>query len=199
MVDMSAPILESKLETFTRGQMVAMALFLGLATSLTIWIMGEITDPIELAAIAPLLGIYFFAPLAAIFLASWIKSFTTLQVYSDRVEVLNRFLVRRSRRIEASKIESVDFSQSLLGRSRYGTLTVRGSGLGAIVLLPIRKPEEAAEVIRGIADKSNAKSSAPMATVSSSATQSLAELIRMKEQGHLTEDEFSAAKKKLLG
>jgi hypothetical protein len=66
-------------------------------------------------------------------------------------------------------------------------------------LTPIRKPEEVAEVVRGIADKSSAKTSAPVVQVASSDTQSLSELIAMKEKGHLTEEEFTAAKKKLLG
>lgn len=196
---MSTLILETKLETVTRGQIVAIALFLAIAASMTIWVSGEIVNPDELSQVIPLLSIYFFVPIAVVLFISWIKTFTTLQVHSDRVEVINRFLVRNSRRIEASKIESVNFSQSLLGRSRYGTLTVRGSGLGAIVLTPIRKPEEVAEVVRGIADKSSSKTSAPVVQVASSDTQSLSELIAMKEKGHLTEEEFTAAKKKLLG
>ncbi len=196
---MSTLILETKLETVTRGQIVVIVFFLAIAASMTLWISGEIVNPDELSEVIPLLSIYFIVPIAAVLFTSWIKTFTTLQVHSDRVEVINRFLVRNSRRIEASKIESVNFSQSLLGRSRYGTLTVRGSGLGAIVLTPIRKPEEVAEVVRGIADKSSAKTSAPVVQVASSDTQSLSELIAMKEKGHLTEEEFTAAKKKLLG
>jgi hypothetical protein len=144
------------------------------------------------------LGLPFLLALGAIFFLSWIKTFTTVQIFEDRVEVLGRFLVKSSRRIEASKIESVDFTESLLGRQRYGGLTVRGSGVGAIVVSPIQLPEEIAEVIRGIADKSISKNGKSNSDYAAGDTQSLAELIKMKEKGHLTDAEFTAAKKKLL-
>ena len=113
---------------------------------------------------------------------------------------MGTFLVKSSRRIEASKIESVNFTESLLGRHRYGGLTIRGSGIGALFVSPIQAPEEVAEAIRGIADKSASKATTKSTSGSAGGdTQSLAELIRMKEQGHLTDTEFTAAKRKLLG
>lgn len=191
---MSALVREFKLETVTRGQLIWMAIFavVGLSWANTTW------------EIAPELGFVMFLigggiGIGVLLLASWAKTFTAVQVFEDRVEVVNRFLVKNSRRIEASKIESVDYSQSLLGRSRYGSLVVRGAGTQAITVIPVKDPEGAAEAIRGIADKSISKAAPQPQTSGLADTQSLAELIQMRESGHLTEEEFSAAKKKILG
>jgi uncharacterized membrane protein YdbT with pleckstrin-like domain len=195
---MSKLIREAKYETLTRGQIVFMSVPI-VFTLLLIPLIGEDFSEAEQALFVILGGfILLWAGLTVLF--SWMKSLTTIQVYEDRVEVLNRFLVKNSRRIEASKIESVDFSESLLGRSRYGVLIVRGAGAATITMTPIQLPEEIAEAIRGIADKSASKTTTKSTSDSGGGeTQSLADLIRMKEQGHLTATEFTAAKKKLLG
>lgn len=192
---MEKPLLEKKLETVTRGQVV----FTVVWVLISLVIVESIFGGFQNEGAGLLFSIYVVPFLIVMAIGSWAATFTTVQVFDDRVEVLNRFLVKSSRRIEASKVESVDFSQSLLGRSRYGRLTVRGAGTQAIVVRPVKEPEAVAEAIRGISDKSSSKSApvAPVAT--SSETQSLSELIQMKEQGHLTDDEFAAAKKKLLG
>jgi hypothetical protein len=198
---MSKLIREAKLETVTRGQIVMVSFlviffvsFIALMVVALGFDLGEVIGESFL-----ILGLPFLFLIGVAFFLSWIKTFTTVQIFEDRVEVLDKFLVKSSRRIEASKIESVDFTQSLLGRQRYGFLTVRGSGVGAIVVAPIQLPEEIAEVIRGIADKSISKNGKSNSDYAAGDTQSLAELIKMKEQGHLTDAEFTAAKKKLLG
>jgi hypothetical protein len=192
---MSKLILEKKLQTFTRGQIFWLAFFGFFAI-------------IFVALLAPagaqwygfvLVLIPTGVPAIVILCLSWLKTFTTARVFDDRFEIESTFLAKSASRIEASKIESVDFSESLLGRSRYGSLVVRGAGTRALQMTPIRDPEEIAEVIRGIADKSSSKQGKSTSDSGGGDTQSLAELIRMKEQGHLTAAEFSAAKKKLLG
>jgi hypothetical protein len=197
---MSKLIREAKLETVTRGQIVMVSFLVILFVSyIALFVVGLGSDLGEAIGVSfSVLGLPFLLALGAIFFLSWIKTFTTVQIFEDRVEVLGRFLVKSSRRIEASKIESVDFTESLLGRQRYGGLTVRGSGVGAIVVSPIQLPEEIAEVIRGIADKSISKNGKSNSDYAAGDTQSLAELIKMKEKGHLTDAEFTAAKKKLL-
>jgi hypothetical protein len=142
---------------------------------------------------------FFILPFVLVMaVVSWAKTFITVQVFEDRMEVTNRFLVNSTRRIEASKIESVDFSQSFLGRSRYGQLTVRGAGTQAITVQSLREPELVAEAIRGISDKSSTKITPSVAPSDASDLKSLNDLVRMKELGHLSDEEFSAAKKKLL-
>jgi len=192
---MSKLILEKKLETFTRGQMVWLAIF-GLFATIFVALLASAGAEWYYFVIVI---IYMGVPAAVILFISWLKTFTTARVFDDRFEIETTFLVKTGSRIEASKIESVDFSESLLGRSRYGSLVVRGAGTRALQMIPIRDPEEIAEVIRGIADKSSSKQGKSTSDGGSGDTQSLAELIKMKEQGHLTDTEFTAAKKKLLG
>lgn len=195
---MSKLILEKKLETFTRGQIVCLGIFFVIALIMMLWL-SSASDAAENFSLIALFGsIFFIAPASVIFLWSWLKTFTAVRVFDDRFEIENRFLVKSSSRIEASKIESVDFSESLLGRSRYGSLVVRGAGNMAHELIQIQDPEEIAEVVRGIADKSSSKKGKANTDYPAGDTQSLAELIRMKEQGNLTAAEFTAAKKKLL-
>ena len=192
---MSKLILEKKLETFTRGQIVWLAIFSSLGIIFTALLISAGAE----WYLSVLILIYMGVPVSMILLISWLKTFTTARVFDDRFEIESRFLVKSGSRIEASKIESVDFSESLLGRSRYGSLVVRGAGTRALQMIPIRDPEEIAEVVRGIADKSSSKNGKSNSDYAAGDTQSLAELIKMKEQGHLTAAEFTAAKKKLLG
>ena len=190
-------ILEEKLQTFTRGQIVLLVIapiagFASLAS------LGEIDfDDAFLWIVTSLFLTFSIMSLPGVFIWSGIKTFTSVKVFEDRVEVVNRFLVNNSRRIEGSKIESIDYSQSLLGRSSYGMVTIRGSGMAAVTLSPLRNPEIVAEAVRGISSKSAPKTE-PAVDRGPDAAGSLAELISMKEQGHLTEEEFVAAKKKLL-
>lgn len=191
-------ILEEKLQTFTRGQFVwlILALILGVASYSSL---PDIDfDDAFFWILASSVGAFSVVSIPGVFVVSWMKTFTSVRVFSDRVEVVNRFLVNNSRRIEGSKIESIDYSQSVLGRSAYGIVIIRGSGMAAVSLSPVRNPENVAEAVRGISSKSAPKSeeSAPQ---TSDATGSLSELVSMKEKGHLTEEEFAAAKKKILG
>lgn len=186
-------LLEKKLQTFTRGQIVLLlyVLIFHSGAFFLFWL----TDNLLFATLIIVGSVVF---VLGVFIYSRYKSFTSVRVFEDRVEVVNRFLVNSSRRIEGSKIESIDYSQSLLGRSAYGVATIRGSGMATISLSPIQDPEAVAEAIRTISSKSAPKPGAPGPAVSDTAG-SLAELISMKEQGHLTDEEFVAAKKKLLG
>jgi len=198
---MSKLLREAKLQIVTRGDLVWISLLVSIAVGLfgllPLVLGASLNERLEFALQFFLIAIIIFA--AVIVLTSWMRTHTKLHVFEDRVELLTKFLGKSSRRIEASKIESVDFAESLLGRHRYGAMTVRGSGVGAIVVSPIQLPEEVAEAIRGIANKSSSKQGKSTSDSGGGDTQSLAELIRMKEQGHLTAAEFTAAKKKLLG
>ncbi len=198
---MSKLLREAKLQIVTRGDLVWISLLVlivfGLFGLLTLGLGVSFNEAFELTMQVFLIPIVIFA--AVFILTAWMRTHATLHVFEDRVELLTKFLGKSSRRIEASKIESVDFAESLLGRHRYGAMTVRGSGVGAIVVSPIQLPEEVAEAIRGIANKSSSKQGNSFSPTSGGETESLVELIRMKEQGHLTAAEFTAAKKKLLG
>lgn len=116
-------------------------------------------------------------------------------VYSDAFESSSSLFSRSASRIEASKIESVDFRESIIGRSRWGTVTVRGTGLGALRILNVKNPEKLAEAVRSVA-------SSPIPKNAKNETQNLAanisELNNLLSKGVITQEDFEKAKSKLL-
>lgn len=78
-------------------------------------------------------------------------------IYSDRLESGTTYGRKVYRRIEASKIESVDVHESIFGKSTYGYVKVRGSGVGSVRLDPIVNPEKFAEAVRSIASAARGK------------------------------------------
>jgi hypothetical protein len=116
-------------------------------------------------------------------------------VYEDRVEAGSTYGRKAYRRIEASKIESVDVHESLFGKSSYGMVKVRGAGIGSVRLDPIIEPEIFAEAVRSIASKSRGKETkeAP-----ANLKKSLEDLKELHSQGILTDKQFELAKNKLL-
>jgi uncharacterized membrane protein YdbT with pleckstrin-like domain len=65
-----------------------------------------------------------------LFIAAWLKRFGTEIAVTDRRVIYKTGLVQRdTTEINMAKIESVDVSQSILGRVfDFGTLTIRGTG-----------------------------------------------------------------------
>lgn len=137
--------------------------------------------------------VYVIFPFFAVFV---VRRFISLKIYEDRVELENNFLTKKIKRIEGSKIESVSFSESMLGRGLYGQLLITGTGSAQIKIM-IEHPEKAVEIIRKISSAAATKTS-EFSTSKESTNSSLAQLIEMKEKGHLTEEEFGLAKRKLL-
>ena len=69
-------------------------------------------------------------PGVLLFIAAWLKRFGTEIAVTDRRVIYKTGLVQRdTTEINMAKIESVDVSQSILGRVfGFGTLTIRGTG-----------------------------------------------------------------------
>ena len=69
-------------------------------------------------------------PGVLLFIAAWLKRFGTEIAVTDRRVIYKTGLVQRdTTEINMAKIESVDVSQSILGRVfDFGTLTIRGTG-----------------------------------------------------------------------
>lgn len=126
---------------------------------------------------------------------AFVRKSSKVLVYSDRVEWNSVFLIKRYKRIEASKIESVDLNESLLGKHKYGAVAIRGSGSGALRISPVKHPASLVEEVRKIAS-----SSLPKKVDSSEQTlnASLSELSQLFKDGVLSSEEFERAKKKLL-
>lgn len=69
------------------------------------------------------------------------RYFTEFAVTSDRLIVKRGFIMREVDEVSLDKIESVSISQDILGRLLgYGTMIVRGVGIGEIVLPTIDRP-----------------------------------------------------------
>jgi len=66
---------------------------------------------------------------------------TEIVVTNQRFVYKRGFLARRASEVNLAMIEEVSFEQSLLGRILgYGTLVIRGAGVGVLKLPPIAKP-----------------------------------------------------------
>jgi uncharacterized membrane protein YdbT with pleckstrin-like domain len=94
-----------------------------------------------------------------------LRSKSHISVYRDRLEVTHTFLRKMQVRIEASKLETVSFNESVLGGNRYGSVHVTGSGGTKLLLQPVVDAENLAEAIRKIASAPAQKKSAPSETL----------------------------------
>lgn len=173
------------------------------------WIVGNVLSAVTIGWAAALIG---FSALAA-----WTRSRTEFSVFEDRVEYTSRVVRKGSKRIEASQIESVEGAQALLGGDRYGSVLVTGSGGSSLHLDVVENVDELVEAIRTISSASTSKTSpkgpqvsaksasthivpeANEQTSSSSIAREIAQLAELNKVGALSDDEFIAAKKKLLG
>lgn len=120
---------------------------------------------------------------------------TEIRVYSDRIEIEATFIRKRVNRIEAGKIEGVVFNEGVIGKSKYGSVSISGTGMKQIPLTPVINPEELANAIRNIA---NNPRSAGGSTESSDLVSAIEDLKRLHAAGILSDDEFEKAKAKLL-
>ena len=116
-------------------------------------------------------------------------------VFSDSFEYSTSLLSKSVRRIEASKIESVDYRESVIGKGKWGSVTVRGAGIRALALQNIKHPEKLAEALRSIASSPVPKNfSGDMTNLASN----LGELNKLMSEGVITKEEFEKAKSKLF-
>jgi hypothetical protein len=116
-------------------------------------------------------------------------------VYTDSFEFTTTIFSKSVRRIEASKIESVDFRESVIGKKEWGSVQVRGSGTRAISIGNVRNPEKLSEALRSIASSPSPKSNSEP---NSKLISDLSELKEMFDKGIISESEFEKAKSKLL-
>ena len=81
-------------------------------------------------------------PGVLLFIPAWLKRFGTEIAVTDRRVIYKTGLVQRdTTEINMAKIESVDVSQSILGRVfAFGTLTIRGTGETIEALRNIASP-----------------------------------------------------------
>jgi uncharacterized membrane protein YdbT with pleckstrin-like domain len=137
---------------------------------------------------------------------AWLTS--NFAVTSDRVIHRQGFIAKRSMEIPLEAINDVRFEQGIVDRMvGAGTLVISSaSEFGRNSFDDIRHPEDVQKVIyeQGEAnkkrmyqgDRGNSPSAPP---TSPSATTELERLVKLRDDGVLTEEEFQAQKAKVLG
>lgn len=182
-------IFEGKFQWPTKGEIVMSFLF---GSILLLCILITLAEPSAFSL--PLsFGAFCFS---YYFLSSRVRRSAFANVYADRVEVGSTFFRTRMNRIEASKIESVTFSQSILGKSNYGNVTIGGSGGMRLRVQNIIDPEAFVLAVKGV-------SSAPVqkntSEGSGSAAKEIADLKALLEAGVISQADFEKGKNKALG
>ncbi len=121
-------------------------------------------------------------------------------VTSDRVVHRSGWFAKQSMEIPLENINDVKFHQSVFERMiRAGDLTLESAGtFGQTTFADVRRPERVQKVIYEMAE-ANARRAAAPAAAPASAADELEKLDRLRQQGVLSEDEFQAQKRRLLG
>ena len=188
-------ILEGKFQWPTRGEVILFKVAGSMPFLLGIFILLVLKEPAGF-----LLGFGMGSPFLFVFpvsiLTKKVRKSSFADVYPDRVEVGSTFFRTHLSRIEASKIESVSFSQSVLGKSDYGNIIIGGSGGMKLRVVNLIDPEAFVLAVRGI-------SSAPVQkntpAASGSAAQEIAELNALLQAGVISQEDFEKGKNKALG
>jgi len=184
---MAKQLLEQKFVLFTRGFILSALILVFIAL---VPLMTE-----DYGFVLTIVWVPMFAIILLFFII--FRRSQTLRVFDDRVEVRSRMLVERVKRIEASKLEAVDVKDSILGQKAYGSIIITGSGGSKVVAMPIAKHHEVVEIVRSISSAANQKSGST--SVSGDIAGQLANLDSLHKSGALTDEEYKAAKGKLLG
>lgn len=192
-------VFEAKFQPFTReatitsAAITAFLLFIGLT--------GLQSDNFLFRTLGLMFSLFVPIPFGALYLAKVIKKGMSVQVYEDRVESVSTFFRKTSTRFEASKIESVEVSESLLMPKVYGRVNVRGSGGAVLYLAPIIGHAALAESIRKISSAPQSKAELSKEYSSGSTNnlvEDLKELEKLRKDGVISDAEFKELKKKAM-
>jgi hypothetical protein len=192
-------VFEAKFQPFTREATIISAVIT--AFLLFIGLTGLQSDSFLFRTLGLMFSLFVPIPFGALYLAKVIKKGMSVQVYEDRVELVSTFFRKTATRFEASKIESVEVSESLLMPKVYGRVNVRGSGGAVLYLTPIIGHAALAESIRKIssAPQSKAKLSKEYSSGSTNnLVEELKELEKLRKDGVISDAEFKELKKKAM-
>jgi uncharacterized membrane protein YdbT with pleckstrin-like domain len=159
---------------------------------------GDANAPLFWAVIAIGLAIFAWYPLRE--LVAWATSHFV--VTSDRIIHRRGFIAKYSMEVPLEAINDVRFEQGILDRMiGAGTLVVQSaSEAGRQVFDHIRRPEEVQRTIYHQGELNQQRMVAGRrGTGSPSATSELERLADLRARGVLTEDEFRAQKRRILG
>ncbi len=122
-------------------------------------------------------------------------------VTSDRVIHRQGLVAKSSMEVPLEKINDVRFHQGVFERMiGAGDLIIESAGeAGRQVFSEIRHPEQVQKTIYEQGEKNQTRTQRPVAPGAPSTTTELQRLADLRERGVLTEEEFQAQKKKILG
>jgi uncharacterized membrane protein YdbT with pleckstrin-like domain len=122
-------------------------------------------------------------------------------VTSDRVIHRQGLVAKSSMEVPLEKINDVRFHQGVFERMiGAGDLIIESAGeAGRQVFSEIRHPEQVQKTIYEQGETNQSRMQRPVAPGAPSATTELQRLADLRERGVLTEEEFQAQKKKILG
>jgi uncharacterized membrane protein YdbT with pleckstrin-like domain len=146
------------------------------------------------------IGLFLAFPFRAFL--NWVTSHFV--VTSDRVIHRSGWLAKQSMEIALERVNDVRFHQSVLERVvGAGDLRIESGGeYGQNHFRDIRDPERVQKLIYEMAEENEARMKAPAATAAGGEDDpldQLEQLARLKEQGHITPQEFEVQKRRLLG
>ena len=188
---MENSVYEAKFQLITRGQWATLGGIAAFSILLTLSF-----PPFFFFALG-----YFLIPFLTVVISSLVRKDWTVFVYKDRVEFVSTFIRMKTKRLEASKIESVDVRDTLLGNKLYGSVIVRGSGMANLKFFNIKSQQELAERIRAISSAPHNKETVAKSSSNSNTgnlVSDLKGLEQLKKDGVISESEFQELKKKAI-
>jgi uncharacterized membrane protein YdbT with pleckstrin-like domain len=158
--------------------------------------------PVWMLTVVILAGIGLFLAFPFRAFLNWVTSHFV--VTSDRVIHRSGWLAKQSMEIALERVNDVRFHQSVLERVvGAGDLRIESGGeYGQNHFRDIRDPERVQKLIYEMAEENEARMKAPAATAAGGEDDpldQLEQLARLKEQGHITPEEFEVQKRRLLG
>jgi uncharacterized membrane protein YdbT with pleckstrin-like domain len=162
---------------------------------------GEATGPKSIfAVIITALWVFF----AVVRFLKW--RFTLFVLTTDRLITRSGVIAKHSKEIPLERINDVTFTQSVLERIiGAGDLLLDSSGdLGPARITAVRKPEEVQLLIYKESEKNENRMRTPLPSPMQqhrepSIPEQIEALARLNNQGTLTDEEFEAKKRELLG
>jgi uncharacterized membrane protein YdbT with pleckstrin-like domain len=146
-------------------------------------------------------GIGLFLAIAIRAFLNWVTSHFV--VTSDRVIHRSGWLAKRSMEMPLERINDVTFSQTVLERLvGAGSLRIQsGSEYGQNHFRDIRDPERVQKLIYELGEDNERRmrEAPPTPGVEEDPLDQLEQLARLKEQGHISPDEYEIQKRRLLG
>ena len=144
-------------------------------------------------------GVFVFLAYPVRAVLAWLTSHFV--VTSDRVIHRSGWLARRSMEMPLERINDVRFEQSVLERVvGAGDLVIESGGeYGQNHFRDIRRPEDVQKLIYEVSEENQNRMVRGGADETSSPVGELERLAAMRERGVITDEEFQAQKRRLLG